>query len=109
MSAPEKTTVMGVQATERVRKSSLATENKAGRKTSFVTFVDENNTTIGYSDEQTESSDVVDNMVGWKGSIERSSIDEETLQQRKFSRFNDSLKINKRRLSRDEKETQTGK
>lgn len=77
---------MGVQATERVRKSSLATENKAGRKTSFVTFVDENNTTIGYSDEQTESSgrtyssifgsiililfsDVVDNMVGWKGSI----------------------------------------
>merc|ERR1712203_687494 len=98
MSATEKT------ATERVRKSSLATSsgtvNKTGRKTSAVSFK-ENNTTIEYSDDQNESSDVVETIVGRK--------DEETLQQRKFSKFNDSLKINKRRLSRDEHGSQTGK
>merc|ERR1711953_400613 len=95
MSTPEKT------STERVRKSSLATAvNKTGRKTSAVSF-QENNTTIEYSDDQTESSDLVENIVGRK--------DEEPLQQRKFSKFNDSLKINKRRMSRDEHGTQTGK
>ena len=45
------------QGTERVRKSSLAspTVNKTGRKTSAVSFK-ENNTTIEYSDDHTESS-----------------------------------------------------
>merc|ERR1712244_21585 len=97
MSTPEKT------SSEFARKSSLATAvNKAGRKTSAVSF-EENNTTIEYSDDQAqdESSDLVENFVERK--------DEEPLQQRKFSKFNDSLKINKRRMSRDEHGAQTGK
>ena len=64
-----------------MRKSSLATVNKTGRKTSAVSFK-ENNTTIEFSDDQTESSgkdkaflsiinllfsDVVETIVGRKG------------------------------------------
>ena len=126
------------QSTERVRKSSLATVNKTGRKTSAVSFV-ENNTTIEYSDDQTESSGkdwsitvlsiiISKSQIWWRtllrGKVNITTLyctvicltnknyigsDEEPLQQRKFSKFNDSLKINKRRLSRDEHGSQTGK
>jgi len=81
---------------EAVRKSSLATNEKK-RKTSFVSFKEED-TTIEFSEESV--SDVNQSEVETK---------DEELKQTRFSKFNDSMKINKRRMSRDEQRAPTGK
>lgn len=86
------------------RKSSLATEvSKTEKRKKSVTMVEEKNETVEYekqnSNDEEESN--VDNF-----DLE-SPTDVNKTSGKKFSRFNDSMKINKRRMSREEKPKST--
>ena len=98
---------------ERVRKSSLAQPGSKGRKKSVVMFDEEKTKTIEFEDDiaKNKNKDEFDeNSVSTPGHRNfifthesKYFLDPEFIPVRKFSRFNDSMKINKRRMSREEK------
>ena len=105
-----------LQTGTRVRKSSLATPRSGPRKKSIVSFDESTTTTIEYAetsesekkenDEESETSKMLVVLVIIV-KLYYSDGESEVSHVRKFSRFNDSMKINKRRMSREEKPIRT--